>query len=180
MSRLIFSLLPRTTDGGEFSSPRQQELGQFRFMRMRPSRGRWSCYKRRSTEYRTRTKGPNISRAESGASPCKYHCDCDRPVYYDSSEGVLKAIGREKQLKGWIRAKENCIDESEESAMGRLGGEVGLADGVGRGSDQRQVRELLDTPLPEYARMGSCDCVSVRFTIGNSAPVTDYSNGNYY
>src|SRR5580693_2665199 len=57
MSRLIFSLLPRTRDGGEFLSPRQQELGQFRFMRMRPSRVRWSCYKRESTEYRTKGRG---------------------------------------------------------------------------------------------------------------------------
>jgi hypothetical protein len=178
MSGLIFSLLPRTTDGGEFSSPRQQELGQFRFMRMRPSRGRWSCYKRRSTEYRT--KGPNISRAKSRASPCKYHRDCDRPVYYDSFAGVHKAIGREKQLKGGIRAKENCFDESDESAMGRLGGKVALAAGVGRGSDQRRMGELLDMPLPRYARMGSFAYVSVRFTNGNSAPVTDYSNGNYY
>src|ERR1700733_10078205 len=111
MGGLIFSLLPRTTDGGEFSSPRQQELGQFRFMRMRPSRARWSCYKRRSTE--SRTKGPNrpnIGRAKSRASPCKYHCNCDRPVHYDSFEGVHKAIGREKQVKGWIRAKEDCFD----------------------------------------------------------------------
>jgi hypothetical protein len=64
--------------------------------------------------------------------------------------------------------------------MGRLGGEVGFADGVCRGSDQRQMRELLDTPLPGYVRMGSFDCVSVRFTNGNSTQVTDYSNGNDY
>ena len=42
------------------------------------------------------------------------------------------------------------------------------------------MRKLLDTRLPGYADMGSLDCVSVRFTNGNSAQVTDYSNGNYY
>src|ERR1700727_339221 len=64
MSRLIFSLLPRTTDGGEFSSPRRRELGQFRFMRMVPSRVRWSCYKRRSTEYRTKRRGKTTDCAQ--------------------------------------------------------------------------------------------------------------------
>jgi hypothetical protein len=46
--------------------------------------------------------------------------------------------------------------------------------------DQRQRRKLLDTRLPGYARMGSLDCVSVRFTNGNSAQGIDDSNGNYY
>ena len=64
--------------------------------------------------------------------------------------------------------------------MGRLGGEVALADGVGRGSDQRQMRELLDTPCRGMHAWGSFAYVSVRFTNGNSAQVTDYSNGNYY
>src|SRR5580704_6651847 len=81
MSRLIFSLLPRTRDGGEFLSPRQPELGLFRFMRMRPSRIRWSCYKRGSTEYRTKGRG-----AKSRALPSKYHRG--RLVSYDSFEGV--------------------------------------------------------------------------------------------
>src|SRR5580692_4554856 len=98
MSRLIFSLLPRTRDGGEFLSPRQPELGQFRFMRMRPSRVRWSCYKRGSTEYRTKGRG-----AKSRALPASIIAT----AWYIST------------------------------ASGRLGGEVGLADGVCRGSDQR-------------------------------------------
>jgi len=33
----------------------------------------------------------------------KYHCD--RLVYFESSDDVHKAIGREKQLKGWQREK---------------------------------------------------------------------------
>ena len=31
--------------------------------------------------------------------------NCDRLVYYESFDDVRNAIDREKQLKGWIRAK---------------------------------------------------------------------------
>ena len=37
----------------------------------------------------------------------KYHCD--RLVYYESFDDVRKAIGREKQLKGWILAKKIAL-----------------------------------------------------------------------
>ena len=37
----------------------------------------------------------------------KYHCD--RLVYYESFDDVHKAIGREKQLKGWTRAKKIAL-----------------------------------------------------------------------
>jgi putative endonuclease len=40
----------------------------------------------------------------------KYHCT--RLVYYESYDDVLKAIGREKQLKGWARAKKIALIES--------------------------------------------------------------------
>lgn len=40
----------------------------------------------------------------------KYHCD--RLVYYESYDDVHSAIGREKQLKGWIRAKKIALIES--------------------------------------------------------------------
>jgi len=39
-----------------------------------------------------------------------YHCD--RLVYYESFDEVHKAIGREKQLKGWKRAKKIALIES--------------------------------------------------------------------
>jgi putative endonuclease len=38
---------------------------------------------------------------------------CDRLVYYESYEDVHKAIGREKQLKGWSRAKKRALIESK-------------------------------------------------------------------
>jgi putative endonuclease len=33
-------------------------------------------------------------------------------VYYESFDDVHKAIGREKQLKGWTRAKKTALIES--------------------------------------------------------------------
>ena len=40
----------------------------------------------------------------------KYHCD--RLVYFESFDDVQKAIGREKQLKGWVRRKKIALIES--------------------------------------------------------------------
>ena len=38
---------------------------------------------------------------------------CDRLVYYESFDDVHKAIGREKQLKGWSRTKKIALIESK-------------------------------------------------------------------
>ena len=38
---------------------------------------------------------------------------CDRLVYYEGFLDVHKAIGREKQLKGWTRAKKIALIESK-------------------------------------------------------------------
>src|SRR5260370_26185982 len=40
----------------------------------------------------------------------KYHCN--RLVYYESFDDVRNAIAREKQLKGWSRAKKIAFIES--------------------------------------------------------------------
>lgn len=40
-----------------------------------------------------------------------YHCN--RLVYYESYQSVFKAIGREKQLKGWRRSKKIALIESK-------------------------------------------------------------------
>jgi putative endonuclease len=37
---------------------------------------------------------------------------CDRLVYYESFDEIQKAIGREKQLKGWVRRKKIGLIES--------------------------------------------------------------------
>jgi putative endonuclease len=41
----------------------------------------------------------------------RYHCD--RLVYYESYDWVHRAIGREKQLKGWKRSKKITLIESK-------------------------------------------------------------------
>lgn len=41
----------------------------------------------------------------------KYHCN--RLVYYETYDNVHKAISREKQLKGWSRAKKIALIESK-------------------------------------------------------------------
>lgn len=38
---------------------------------------------------------------------------CDRLVYYESFDDIHKAIRREKQLKGWSRAKKIALIESK-------------------------------------------------------------------
>jgi len=40
----------------------------------------------------------------------KYHCH--RLVYYESYDDVHRATGREKELKGWTRAKKIALIES--------------------------------------------------------------------
>ncbi len=41
----------------------------------------------------------------------EYHCN--RLVYYESFDDVHRAIGREKQLKGWLRRKKIALIESK-------------------------------------------------------------------
>lgn len=50
-------------------------------------------------------------RGEIEGFASNYHCD--RLVYYESFDDVHKAIGREKQLKGWTRAKKIALIESK-------------------------------------------------------------------
>jgi len=50
-------------------------------------------------------------RGEIEGFSSKYRCD--RLVYYESFDDVLNAIDREKQLKGWRRAKKIALIESK-------------------------------------------------------------------
>jgi len=56
---------------------------------------------------------------------------CDRLVYYESFDDVHKAIGREKQLKGWSRAKKIVLIESRnrrwEDLADKWGSQVAFA-----------------------------------------------------
>ena len=49
-------------------------------------------------------------RGEIEGFSSKYHCN--RLVHYESFDDVHKAIAREKQLKGWLRAKKIALIES--------------------------------------------------------------------
>jgi putative endonuclease len=50
-------------------------------------------------------------RGEGGGFAAKYRCY--RLVYYEGFDDIHKAIGREKQLKGWSRAKKMALIESK-------------------------------------------------------------------
>jgi len=56
---------------------------------------------------------------------------CNRLVYYEGFDDVHKAIGREKQLKGWTRAKKISLIESKnprwEDLAEKWGAEVRFA-----------------------------------------------------
>src|SRR5579862_3234906 len=50
----------------------------------------------------------------------------DRLVYFERFEDVHAAIEREKEIKGWLRIKKDCVDRLRESSM------EGLEPGVVR------------------------------------------------
>ncbi len=57
---------------------------------------------------------------------------CTRLVYYESFDDVHKAIGREKQLKGWAREKKIALIESKnprwEDFAEKWGAQMAFAD----------------------------------------------------
>ena len=95
-------------------------------------------------------------RGEIEGFASKYHCD--RLVHYESFDDVYRAIGREKQLKGWSRAKKIALIES----------------GNPRWED---LAEKCDRLLPVPAGTGSFDCVAVRFANGNFAQDDKFISG---
>jgi putative endonuclease len=48
----------------------------------------------------------------------------DRLVYYESYNNVRDAIAREKQIKGWLRAKKIALIESMNPSWKDLSGEI--------------------------------------------------------
>lgn len=53
----------------------------------------------------------------------KYHCD--RLVYFEGFDDVYRAIGREKQLKGWTRARKIALIESKNPRWEDLAEKIG-------------------------------------------------------
>jgi putative endonuclease len=50
--------------------------------------------------------------------------NCHYCVYYETIHGMLKAIQREKEIKGWIRAKKNALIETENPEWRFLNAEI--------------------------------------------------------
>jgi putative endonuclease len=90
----------------------------------------------------------------------KYHCN--RLVYWESFDDVLKAIDREKQLKGWRRGKKIVLIESMnrrwQDLAEKWGAEMAF-DGqsiVGRRAHADAVRQ------PGYRRNARATGIAVR------------------
>jgi putative endonuclease len=58
-----------------------------------------------------------------GGFSAKYNCD--RLVWFEGYAHALAAIAREKQIKGWLRAKKIALIESANPAWGDLSEEWG-------------------------------------------------------
>src|ERR1035441_1305029 len=86
------------------------------------------------------------------AFPANY--GCNRLVYWESFDEVVKAINREKQLTGWRRSKKIAFIEFMNPRLGRSCGKMGRGDGVRRTVDCESVR----TPC---VFANSADCTGV-------------------
>jgi len=43
----------------------------------------------------------------------------NRLVYYEEIQNAISAIEREKQIKGWLRVKNNRVDQRNQPELGR-------------------------------------------------------------
>ncbi len=49
--------------------------------------------------------------------------NCDRLVYFETYDEIDQAIAREKQIKGWVRAKKNALIEAQNPSWKDLAAE---------------------------------------------------------
>ncbi len=84
----------------------------------------------------------------------EYHCN--RLVYWESFDYVQKAIGREKQLKGWRRAKKIALIEAMNPRWEDLAEKWG-AEMVFTGQSIKDRREFSDAFVVTAAGMRSFD-----------------------
>jgi len=93
---------------------------------------------------------------------------CNRLVYWESFDDVLRAINREKQLKGWRRAKKIVLIESMnprwEDLAEKWGAEIVFAG--------QSITERLALPLVVLTGMGSFDS-----TLSSASPTTKFRSG---
>ena len=65
-----------------------------------------------------------------------------QPFGYDESfDDVHRAIGKKKELKGWLKDQKDCFIESKEPKVGRSGRKMGNADAVRPRNNEDQVKE---------------------------------------
>jgi putative endonuclease len=68
-----------------------------------------------------------------------YKYNCDRLVYYEVFDRIEDALAREKQIKGWIRAKKNALVEAMNPEWNDLAAEW-YADGPSEGGPSPSAR----------------------------------------
>jgi putative endonuclease len=96
---------------------------------------------------------------------------CNRLVYSENFDDVLKAIHREKQLKGWRRAKKIVPIESINPRRAGLAEEWG-AEMAFAGQSIAARSERLRLPLVVLTGMGSFDS-----TLSRASPMTEFRSG---
>jgi len=98
-------------------------------------------------------------------------CKCNRLMYWERFDDVLKAINREKQLKGWRRAKKIALIESINPRWADLAEKWG-AEMAFAGQSITARRERLALPLIVLTGMGSFDS-----TLSSASPMTKFRSG---
>ncbi len=57
--------------------------------------------------------------------------NCDRLVYFEQYDEIDQAIARDKQIKGWLRAKKNALIEAQNPEWNDLAADWFASDGEG-------------------------------------------------
>jgi putative endonuclease len=70
---------------------------------------------------------------------------CSRLVYYEGYDEISRAIGREKQLKGWRRSKKIALIEKDEPPMEGSRRTLGTRDAVSGTEPQENSLNLHDS-----------------------------------
>jgi len=87
---------------------------------------------------------------------------CNRLIFWESFDDVLKAIDREKQLKGWRRAKKIVLIESTNRRWEDLAEKWGAENGICRTVNYGTVR----TPCIAAGSIDGHGVLRLHFVIG--------------
>jgi putative endonuclease len=89
----------------------------------------------------------------------RYHCN--RLAHYESYDDVHRAIGCEKQLKGWTRARKIAFDRVQKPKMGGFGRTLGSTNVVCWAADEKGLYSLLND-TSRVARLHWCKLTAQR------------------